>query len=258
MDSVYIHYRKEEQQFAREIAKFVDICRQKYIVKCTDFLDPYRQTIVKNICNQFDDLQCCFYGAFLEPERKRAMIMPADFECDWDEFHVATLAIHVKGTQKALRHGDYLGAILGQGIKREKLGDVVIVDDVCYVALDAKIAEYIAIHLNQVNRYTADVEFLSKDRIPQFEHQFSLVENTVSSLRLDSIIKLAYNLSRGKAAEHIKKGLVKHNWGVCEDIDQAVRPGDIISMKGATRIKILEVAAPNKKGRIPVKIGKYV
>lgn len=258
MDSTYIHYRKDEQQFAREVAKIADICRQRGIVKVTDFLDPYRQTIVMNICNQSNDLQYCFYGAFPEAERKRAMIMPADWECDWDEFRVATLAIHVQGVQKPLRHGDYLGALLGQGIKREKLGDVVIVNDICYVALDAAIAEYTGIHLHQVSRYTANVEFVTEDQLPQMEQQFSFVENTVSSLRLDSIVKLAYNLSRGKAAEYIKKGLVKHNWGVCENIDQSVRMGDVISMKGATRIKILAVTAPNKKGRIPVKIGKYL
>ena len=251
------HYRKDEQQFAREIANVIEACSHKQLLKITDFLDPYKQMIVQDISNKYPDLACHFYGGFATAERKRALIIPDQWPYSIDDFKLGALQITSKDRDQKLKHGDFLGAILGQGVKREKVGDLAVIEHKCFVVLDQSLADFIMANLHQVHRSSVTVEELTDEQLPQLTEELTYVNNTVSSLRLDSILKIAYNMSRSKAAECIKRGMVKHNFSICENVTQHINVGDMISVRGETRVKILEISPPNKKGRIPVQIGRY-
>lgn len=256
-DFIYNHYRKEELLFAKTISHLVELCNEKQQMKLTDFIDPYKQKIVMDFCNRFSNLQCILDGGFESAERKRALIIPDDWEYSDEDFKIQTLTIYVTDPKAKLKHGDFLGAVLGLGIKREKIGDLILLDNTCFLSVDETIADYILLQLTHVSRHSVTVKEVSSDEIPVFEKDLLIVSNTVSSIRLDSILKAAYNISRTKSAELIKKGLVKHNWCICNEPARSVSIGDVISCKGYARIKVLQVLEPNKKGRIPIQIGKY-
>ena len=44
---------------------------------------------------------------------------------------------------KSISHRDYLGALLNLGIKREKIGDIIIHDNFCQVVVSEDICDFI-------------------------------------------------------------------------------------------------------------------
>jgi len=252
------HYRKEDREFIKEANNFISACSEKNILKVTDFLEPNKQKFFNDICNRYDNIKCDLNGGFDTSERKRALIVPKTRTYYLDDFKIKMIRVIVNDTSAKLKHGDFLGAILGQGIKRDKVGDLVINNNICYIAVDGVLADYIYNNLFQVNKYNVTVEYLiDNNELINLQYNLKSITNTVSSLRLDCVLKAAYNLSRSQGVDFIKKGYVKHNWSVCEVASQLINIGDIISLKGKGKIKVINVSPPNKKGRIQVEIGKY-
>jgi RNA-binding protein YlmH len=258
LDNITSHYRKEDREFIKEASNFISACSKKDILKATDFLDPNKQKFFNDICNRYDNIKCEFNGGFDESERKRALIVPRNCSYEPVDFRIKVIRVIVNDNSAKLKHGDFLGAILGQGIKRDKVGDLFIDNNICYIALDEGLADYIYNNLFQVNKYNVTVEYLQENNeFLNIKNNLKIMTNTVSSLRLDCILKISYNLSRSQAADFIKKGQVKHNWSVCEVPSQPINVGDIVSLKGKGKIKVMNISTPNKKGRFQVEIGKY-
>ncbi len=160
-------------------------------------------------------------------------------------------------TLAELDHGDYMGAILGLGIKRDKIGDIYVRPDGCHFLVSADIADYIVLHLNQVHRAHVSTELLPLDELQPTETKLEELVLSVASMRLDGIVGDVYRLSRAKALLPIKAGRCKVNWKQEEDPSKPLKQGDVVSMKGFGRFKLLEVEGQTKKGRYRIRIGKY-
>ncbi|MEG2985898.1 MAG: YlmH/Sll1252 family protein, partial [Peptostreptococcaceae bacterium] len=53
---------------------------------------------------------------------------------------------------KSISHKDYLGAILNLGIKREKIGDIIIHEKFCQLVVNNDICDFIIMNLEKVSR----------------------------------------------------------------------------------------------------------
>ena len=84
-----------------------------------------------------------------------------------------------------------------------------------------------------------------------------LLRDTVSSLRLDSVLSVGFSLSRSKAAEAVTSGKVQVNWADWQKPDRQVAPGAVISLRGMGKIRLAEVKGQTRKGRISVEIEKF-
>ncbi|OEF96062.1 RNA-binding protein [Desulfuribacillus alkaliarsenatis] len=255
---IFNYYSKEEAAFAKMAMKITNFCFEKNQSKLVDFIEPNKQKVLQDLCNRYSTLECIYYGGYDNAERKKALIVPVDWGYSKADFKIQALKLTVTEYKHSLKHNDFLGAILGQGIKREKVGDIKLTENECFVIIDSVIAEYIVDQMYQVGNYKVDVEKIDDEQLPDIQDEFKSIECTVSSMRLDSIVKAATNMSRSKAAELINKGTVKLNWGVNENTAASVNANDIISIRGKGRFKILKVSPANKKGRTPIQIGKYI
>jgi RNA-binding protein YlmH len=164
------------------------------------------------------------------------------------------------GDQKflALQHGDYLGAILGLGLKRDKIGDIHVREDGCHVVIAEEIAPFLQMNLNQVHRVSVLTELLNLSELRTMEKELEPLELTVASLRLDGIASDVFRLSRSKVLIPIKAGRCRVNWRTEEDPSTPLKAGDVIALQGFGRFKVLEAGGLTKKGRHRVKIGKFV
>ena len=68
----------------------------------------------------------------------------------------------------------------------------------------------------------------------------------------------AFRCSRGTAEEYLRLGLVQLRHEECRSGDKQAREGDIISVRGKGRVKLLEAGGETRKGRIWITIGEYV
>jgi RNA-binding protein YlmH len=113
-------------------------------------------------------------------------------------------------------------------------------------------------HLQQVHRVHVWTELLPVASLRTKEVALEAMDLTVASLRLDGIASDVYKLSRSKILTPIRAGRCRVNWKVEENPSTSLKVGDVISMQGFGRFKVLETDGMTKKGRFRVKIGKFV
>ena len=204
-------------------------------------------------------VEYCFDGGFEEAERK-AIIFDGSFNLDKEwENPIKFLNIKLK-TDVNLSHRDYLGSIVGLGIKREKIGDIIVKENSASVIVLKDVAEYILYNLLKIGRISADVEYGSpEDVINSTElKKFKEIKCTVPSLRLDCILSLGFVISRSNSGPLFCENRVFLNWEPESKLSAQVKEGDVISIKGKGRIVLSEVGNITRKGRIAVVIKKLI
>ena len=87
--------------------------------------------------------------------------------------------------------------------------------------------------------------------------EFKEIKGTVASLRLDSVLSLALNMSRSRTAGIIKGIGAEVNYFLKYDSSFNLSQGDIISVKGFGKYRLEEISGITKKGRIHITLCKY-
>jgi RNA-binding protein YlmH len=259
MNEIYTHFHPDERPFVDKAWKWIEGAARQHAVKRTDFLDPRQAHILSTLANREQDIQVRFYGGYEGAERQRALIAPDYLDMDAEDMGITVLEITSDDAKVAsLQHGDYLGSILGLGIKREKIGDIQVLNNGCHCLAASEIAEFLDIHLQQVHRIQVLTQILPLNQLETAEQSLEEIAFTVASMRLDGIASDVYRLSRAKVLPPIKAGRCKVNWKVEEDPSTTLKTGDIVSLQSFGRFKVLDVEGVTKKGRIRVKVGKFV
>ena len=157
-----------------------------------------------------------------------------------------------------LSHRDYLGAIMGLGLKREMVGDIKVTDNGADVFCLKSSADYICDNLKKSGRGSVTGEILPASSFNSAEDKYELLFTTVSSLRLDGVIAAFFNLSRSTAAETVNKGLVYVNSSQCLKGDYTLKEGDKIVLRGKGKTILSEVKGTSKKGKLKIEYKKYI
>lgn len=238
------------------IKKIDDLCKRsvnKNIITYTGFLTPTeKQIIIKN----FSNTKIIFNGGIESAERVRAFFIPEYI----DEIDISNyiVAFRASFSFKELTHRDFLGALLSLGIDRKCIGDIYVFEKEAYFFVTNDIAKYINGNLDKVGSVGAKVEEVNFNEVKVLEPNFKEINFTVPSLRLDSIVSGAINISREKTSLVIKNGNVLLNYLVCENVSKLLSEGDIFSVKGYGKFILKEVGNMSRKGKIFVKLNKYV
>ncbi|UFH63482.1 RNA-binding protein [Clostridium cadaveris] len=191
-------------------------------------------------------------GGFNDSER-RVIIFNYD---DSMELPYTILKIKCKTKFYKPTHKDYLGAIMGLGIKREKFGDLIVVDDTGYIVTFNEIAKFISCNLNLIGKAPCIVEnVLKEEDMPciSFEKQQKLT----TSMRIDCVVSSLTGLSRGESEKYIKEGLVLLNYSVLREKSKVIDKDDVITIRRYGKFKIGDVIGKSSKGRIKFLSMKY-
>lgn len=251
------HFHKDEQPFVNKAWEWVEKAEHRHETRLTDFLDPRQAYVISTLVNRAMQVNLHLHGGNEDAERKRAWIAPDYREPEVSDFSLSVLAVDAGEEGRTLDHGDYMGAVLGLGLKRDKIGDIHVHDTGCHYVIAQEVGDYLCLHLRQVHRVHVHTELLP---ISELQPSISVLEEmsfTAASLRLDALVGDAYKMSRAKTLQPIKAGHCKVNWKEEQDPSALLQAGDIVSLKGHGRFKVLEVEGVTKKGRIRVKIGRY-
>jgi RNA-binding protein YlmH len=257
MKQVFMHYRPEERPFVQRVIEFAERAEERQFPVLTDFLDPRQLMIAENIVRTVGNVELYTNGGHAGAERRRALFLPLYWEPDEDDFSLAYFRAETGEPAKNIQHGDYLGALLGLGIKRAKLGDISVYDGGADFIAAQDIADYIRLHFHQVGRTSLRLTEIGKEdfRPPRIAYEEKTC--TVMSLRLDAVAAEGFGLSRSKIVEPVRAGKVQLNWQIVDDPSTSVAEGDVISLRGKGRLRVLEIGSTSKKGRTFVRIGRY-
>ena len=159
--------------------------------------------------------------------------------------------------EENLTHRDFLGSLMGMGIVREKIGDVLVGPDSADVLVLDTVAEFLAQSWESAGRVKLRVAEIDPGCVHIPEIRREEWRDTVSSLRLDAVCSTGFRMARGKAAALIESGRVQLNWRECTKPDRTVSEGDTVSARGFGKFELTEVGALTKKGRIPITVQCY-
>lgn len=154
-----------------------------------------------------------------------------------------------------LSHRDFLGALMGLGIKRESVGDILTADGYAVVFVKNEIKNYVISQIQKIGSVGVSVSLWDGTTLPM-HNQFYDVNCTVSSARLDNIVSAVVSLSRDKAATAIKQGLVFINSMVIENVSHIVKEGDKISVRGKGKFVVRDFPELLKR-KIKANCSKY-
>lgn len=226
--------------------------------KNTGFMDPYQAKKAENILKRQVGLAYRFYGGYEGAERRVLAVFPEYFTDDDIDMPISAIDITWKNDDTSITHRDCMGAILGLGISREKLGDILVFDGQCQVVLAVDIQPYILLNLTKIGKTAVSVQGLDISQLRQPDVRSREINATLASLRLDSIVAAVFGISRGKALDAIRAGKVALNWEPCDKPDKTVSEGDVLSVRGYGRADVQAIVGQTRKGRIAVSIRRFL
>ena len=246
----------EEKLLIAKAQDTIALCEKQNYIKATGFLTPAERELVrKNLPKSAVSTHFC--GGYEDAERTMLVALP-DYLEEADAFDLIS-AIEISGRDVgSLRHPDFLGSLLGLGIKREKIGDIIASEDRCIVFVAENIGAYIVDNLTKVGRHGVTVRVVPSEMVEIPPRQVETTSHTVSTLRLDSVVAAAVKTSRSVAAAYIAEGRVFLNWTQTENVSLKMKPGDVFSVRGQGRFRLLEEVRETKKGRIGIQIEKFI
>lgn len=226
-------------------------CERRGCVTNTSFLTPAEQYELRD-CGAF------FNGGSEDAERKIAFFLPEYFEDSELDLSEYISAVKIQSFFGTPGHRDYLGSIIGLGIKREWIGDISVVGDCAYVYCLPSVKKSLLNELSRVGRISVKTAEIPLDEVPKEERKVKTMSFTVKSLRLDAVTGDLFRISRETANEAVKAGLVSLNYSVCLKADSQIKENDVISFRGKGKGKITEVGGKTKKDRMFVSAEVYV
>lgn len=226
--------------------------------KCTltGFLSPFEQEMAGTIAKSLGELNVDFYGGYRGAERQRAAFCHVEFQ-GTPNFEIAVIKAQWNGEFARLGHRDVLGSIMSLGVDRDHIGDIIATKDFARLLVDKKLCDYFAKNLLQIGSTAVKTSVDELENISPKEERTKEIKATVASLRVDSIAAAGFGMSRSKATQEISAEKIKLNWQTVKNASQAIKAGDILSMRGRGRLEVAEIRGQTKKGRIGVLLKRF-
>lgn len=222
-------------------------CERSGCVTATPFLTPAEQVSALQWAKQRCRCGTVLTGGHPECERKVLFFLPDWMESLPAEDYLAALQLTAGfGTPS---HRDYMGALLGMGVRREVVGDIWVSGQQATVFCLPSVAEHLA-SVTQVGRESVHAEQIPLSAAVPPALSRRQVEFTVQSPRLDAVLSDVFRISRESAAKLIRLGAASLNYLPCMKPDASVGEGDILSLRGYGKAKIVSVGGLSKKGRL--------
>ncbi|MDO4617003.1 MAG: YlmH/Sll1252 family protein [Lachnospiraceae bacterium] len=232
---------------------------QRDTVLFSEFLNLHEQNMIHRLDRRtLQGVHIEFSGGYGTAERQMAAFVPDALCYAWN-YPFVCLQIRPDAPKFAqtLTHRDFLGALLHLGIERSVLGDILVKDNCAIVFCLEKMADFIMQELGMI-RHTAVTASLYEGDPVALEPETEEVTGTVASVRLDSVIALAFRTSRSQAAPLIPEGRVFVNGKLITSNGFHLNEGDLISVRGMGKFRFDRVLSTTKKGRDLVRVYKFV
>ena len=250
--------QKEEVMLQKRLIELSKTAYQRGIATYSDFLNLNELNILHTTPKS--ELYSCYetFGGYEFSERQMVAFLP-DALCYEKNYPISVLKIEPlqKKFSEKLSHRDYLGSILNLGIERCKLGDILVEEDYALIFAHKSMENFL---LEEVTRIRHTSVMVSVEEMQDLSYKPSIkeVSGTVSSLRLDSLLALAFSSSRSKLVAYIEAGKVFVNGKLITSNGYQMKKNDIVSVRGLGRFQYIETLSQTKKGRYYVTIHLYI
>lgn len=238
----------------------LDRAGRRSIPCATQFLSPAQRAALEPLLAASGHPRHLFHGGFEGAERTICVFLPdwQDPE-DWEPSdELAAIQCAYPPTGADLTHRDLLGGLMGIGLTRERVGDILAGETAAQIVCLRDAAPIILSQFDQAGRYRLKLREISLADLAPAPAQVKLVHDTVAALRLDAVLASGFSLARGKAADAVTGGRVSLNHRECVKPDKAVEAGDVITCRGLGKCVLKRMGGQSRKGRIIIEIERYL
>ena len=250
------------------ISKMIDKIKLSNIknnIQYLDFLDLREQHLLQKIINTEKLENYIFSGAIDNAERKILFFYPDKLN-DLVDTNINSIlpikCIRIKLPKEMYgkyNHRNYLGGLIKLGIKREKIGDILVFEDGADIIVLEEIEKFLLSNLETLTRFNkAEITSISLDIIREKKINKKEINIIVPSLRIDAVISDILKTSRRKVEELLNEGRVYLNYEEIYKATKQIKENDILTVRGKGKFEIGSTDGVTRNGRIKIKIFKFI
>lgn len=215
--------------------------------------------------NYFEHVHYELSGGYREAERRVFCFMGNEYpERDSIDFPIACVQILPANKRfcEQLNHRDYLGTVMGLGLTRDQIGDILVEHQdsgsfsSCYLFCVRDKAELIC-SLTRIRHTTVRAEIVDFS-CTGWKPSFLEISGSVSSFRLDAVLSVAVKVSRSRGLALIQAGNVTVNGRCCTENAKKLAEGDVFSVRGYGKYIFEKTTSLSKKGRYRITLQQYI
>lgn len=265
---------RNQEEFGLLFARLDDLAARsaKGEVAISPFLSPRERHFAEGYLAR-GGVRAISFGGVPDAERRRLYLLPEYIEIEEEEdlptvlcdfgFASEISALRVRGSgYRALSHRDFLGSLLGLGLTRSVMGDILLCGEEqreAVVLCESGVVPFLLTHLERVGNDKVTISLVDADELRTIcpERRMIPISDTVASARLDCVVAALCRLSREKARECVERELVELNFEKETRPDRTVEAPAILSVRGVGRYRVLSLGEKTKKGRLRLLAEKY-
>lgn len=255
---------EEDKLLVSKMLDKIELCGKRNKIQSTDFLDARQKLLLEKILKSNKIENYIIFGGFEDAERTTIIFYPEKWNKEIVEKNYTSVMQVIEillpnDLKGKYIHKDYLGGLMKLGLKREKIGDIVVWEEGANIIVLNEIVPFLEQHLSTLTRFQkSNILVKSISEIHKCIINKEEIEIIVSSARLDNIVSELCKTSRTKAEEIIRAERVFVNYEVVTKDSKTINVGDKITIRGKGKFEIIEQVGNTKKGRYILKVEKYI
>jgi photosystem II S4 domain protein len=227
-------------------------------VVMTDFLSPPQWIDVEHMFQRLTEVNVVAWGGYPQAERQRAAIARPDLPIEPQSVELAAIDIAGNFLFDPASHRDFLGSILGTGIVRGKVGDIIVLGERgAQAIITPDLVDFLEMSLTQVRSVPVKTRRIDLSELKVREPRKKELTTVEASMRLDAIASAGFGMSRSKMVDLINTGDVRVNWRSIKQASHQIKSGDLVAIRGKGRLQIGDVAV-TKKERYRIQLTRFV
>ena len=256
--------KQEDKMLLAQVLDKIEFVKTRGKLEYTDFLDMYQISLVENFLKKIKFENYKLYGGYKDAERKVLIIYPEKYDEIMLEKNYSKILKAVRVTlpeeeKGRYSHRNYLGGIVKLGLKREKVGDILVSDTGADIIVMEDFSEILKKELPSLTRFeNSKIEIIELKDLRKKEIKIEDIKIIVPSLRLDNIVSDLARTSRSKAKQIIEQERVFINGQNETKLSKQIKLNDIITIRGKGRFVIKEFEGTTRSGRQVIVIEKYI
>lgn len=224
----------------------------------TDFLSPPELLEAQQVFDRLTDIHAIADGGYPQAERQRMVIARSEIPLAAQLVPLAAVSIAGNFLFDTASHRDFLGSLLGTGLVRDKVGDIIVLGERGAQAIVApELVEFLQTSLVQVRSVPVKTQPIALSELRVRAPRKKEMTTVEASLRLDALASAGFGMSRSKMADLITGGDVRVNWKPVTQSSYTVQSGDLIAIRGKGRLEIGAVSI-TKKQRYRIELTRLV
>ena len=224
----------------------------------TDFLSPPERFEAEAVFSRLSDVHLLASGGFPQAERQRLLIARSEIPLEATAVPLAALSIAGNFLFDTATHRDFLGSLLGTGLVRAKVGDIIVLGERgAQVIVEPSLVDFLSSALTQVRSVPVKTSQIPLSELRVGEPKRKEITTVEASMRLDALASAGFGMSRSKMVDMINKGDVRVNWKPVTQSSRTLATGDLVAIRGKGRLEVGEMAI-TKKQRYRVQLTRLV